>query len=199
MNEQRTGIEPHPDRLNFHFVLKWLVVGVIIFVGIFGGVYSGLTLSQNGFSTGLSEKYQNSTNLDIGERFPDYQLYDPINNTQTTVTQLLSQGPALLVFSSRSCGACEEMISFWRKRVLEKIDHNIQLVWVYDSNETAPSTNVLSQYNVKMLVTDRGSQMTEDGISGTPTLIGLDRTSKIVFIVTGFSRTVGSDFINKSL
>ncbi|MCH9032804.1 MAG: hypothetical protein IIB00_11185, partial [candidate division Zixibacteria bacterium] len=71
-------------------VLKSLIAGIVIFAGIAGGIYTGMAFSGKGL-LGLSPAdLPNNTYLDLGERFPDYTLWNPKDSSEITVAQLAS-------------------------------------------------------------------------------------------------------------
>lgn len=176
--------------------LKWILAGLIIFIGVSAGIYTGLALSQQGYGLPAGENSSNLTYLEIGQEFPNYSLRDASNGRLVTVSELSNQGPVLLVFVSSGCGACVAMEQYWRRKVFDQLDSQIQLIWVYDSTETIAANSLPAEYGVRIVQTARRSQSDEDGITATPTLIGLNRDRRIQFIVVGFDRNVRSDFIN---
>ena len=91
---------------------------------------------------------------------------------------------------------------YWRKMVVSELRADIQLALVFDMDGwtgTLDTTSNLFFPGVRIFTTDRQAQREDDGIAGTPILVGLGRNSEIRFISPGFNRQVGSEFINKHL
>jgi len=145
------------------FALKAIVAGIVIFAGIGGGVYVGLSASGKSAFTGLRpENLQNTTNLNIGDTFPDYTLMDLKSGEQMSVSEMRKRGPLLLAYVSNTCGACESMATFWRKRkVLEKVRGDIQVAMVYDKDdfiENGSEENILDTPGAMSLSASRADE-----------------------------------------
>ena len=182
------------------FMLKWLFAAACLFVGISGGVYTGMDLSGRTLGEPSPEARENSTFLDVGEMFPDYELLNVIDSTVIRVSDLTAISSVLLVFASSSCSACDMMNTFWRKRVLPKLAADVQVVWVFDAFESlSPENYDRLPKRVKIVTTQRDEQFTEDGITATPTLIGIQRGGAIGFIINGFDRRIGAEFVQDNI
>ena len=183
-------------------VLKSLIAGIVIFAGIAGGIYTGMAFSGKGL-LGLSPAdLPNNTYLDLGERFPDYTLWNPKDSSEITVAQLASQGPVLLVCVSSNCGACRTMAGYWKRKEIANLRDDIQVALVYDKDELMYEGGldaILDFPGSLVLGIDRSGDETDDGISATPTFVALNTHGKIEMIMTGFRRDVGSKFINELL
>jgi peroxiredoxin len=182
------------------FILKSVIVGIVIFVGIAGGIYTGSLLASQKSDQPSADALRNRTFLEIGDSFPDYQFKDVFGGTQTGVSQLAGRGPVLLAFVSRGCDACEHMLSQWRRKVMSQMDKRIQVVLVYAEDEGSPEELREAPVPGTLVVTtDRKSQKKIDGITSSPVLIGLDPQGKITMIISGFDSNVGSGYFNKHL
>jgi len=193
---------PPPAKANaYRFVVKWLVAGGILFAALAGGIYTGLSATPHRAQT-TPESLQHPALLDLGDRFPDYELVDPVAHTRTTVAALTAEGPVLLLFVSESCNICRNLGRYWRKKVVPALRDDIQLALVFDVGDwsgTLDSTGDLFLPGARIFTTDREAQRGDDGIVGTPILVGLGTDSRIRFISPGFNREVGSEFINAYL
>lgn len=182
------------------FVLRWIIGGIIIFIGVTGGVYTGSLIASKGQNGPSPDALSNRTFLEIGDSFPDYPLNDVFGGTQTSVAQLTARGPVLLTFVSRGCDACEHMLNQWRRKVIGRLNKKIQVVLVYAADEGSPEELREAPVPGTLVVTtDRKNQKKIDGITSSPILIGLDLHSKITMIISGFDSNVGSDYLNKHL
>ena len=183
-------------------VLKSLVAGIVIFVGIAGGIYTGMAFSNKGLLGVSPADLPNSSYLDLGEQFPNYTLWNPKDGTETTVAKLVSRGPTLLVFVSSTCGACKTMAGYWKRKEISNLRDDIQIALVYDKDELMSEygmADILDLPGSLVLGIDRSANKTDDGISATPTFVALNTDGKIEMIMTGFRRDIGSKFLNELL
>ena len=181
------------------FAAKWVIAGVIIFGGIAGGVYTGMALTGHEPWQPSQKAMTNQTLLEIGEEFPDYMLTDASDSTQLSISDLCERGPVLLTFVSRTCNACGMINTYWTKKVALGVDPSIQLTWVYNEYEGPPQEeDIQPPPQVRIVTTERSSQLATDGIVATPTLIGLGQDRRILFILYGFDKNVDEKYINEN-
>lgn len=182
--------------------LRWLFAGVVAFFALAGGTYVGYSKAfQDGFASQQVAALNRSL-LDLGDKFPNYELFRVDSGTETTVSQLLSDGPVLLIFMSRTCPACEMMEAYWAKKVVPNLRTDIQLVCVYGDDEWpgADTLGIGAPFGRALVTTTTWEDQKEaDGMTATPTLVALDATGTIRLLATGFSRTVSSDLVNELL
>lgn len=186
-----------------HFLGKAIIASVLIFVGVGSGVYVGTVLSNNGIIGGNSAGVlTNSSYLEIGDTFPDYAVVDYETGQELSISVISNQKPTLLLFVSSACGACMTMAAYMRDKIIDGLDREIQIVMIYDSDELEyleDNSILLNIPGSKTLGTNRHEQIQQDGIYVTPTLVALDTSGKIKFVMTGFSKNLNAEIINESI
>lgn len=192
-------INPPPAHL-LPYVVKWLAAGVVIFAGIAGGVYTGYTRALHNSRENEATATRNETYLDVGDPFPACKLYHPATAQETTVPQIVARGPAIMLYLSYACGACEAMAGYWTRKVVPELRDDIQIVCVYDDRVWQPAQTEAAPFSRGIIMTaDREAQKDMDGISATPTLVAVDTQGIIRLVCTGFDRSVNSDVLNALL
>lgn len=141
--------------------------------------------------------------MDIGDTLPDYALVHLGSQESMSARRAISGKCAVLLFLSRSCGACRTMLDFWKERVIPHLRSDIAILAIYDENEwagpdQAEGREVLMP-DIPVMTTHRADYEDFDGIQVTPSLIAVDRQGHIALISTGFSRTITSDLLNRLL
>lgn len=182
------------------FVLKAIVSALVIFAGVAGGIYTGLAL--RGTARVNPEGLLNSTYLSIGERFPDYELWDTDAGENKNISDVVRDAPAVLLFLSQQCGACRTMLTHWQKRVIPTLRQDIRIILIYDDVKPPSDESLVYPDIVRRAIvatTNRTEQRDDDGIVGTPTLVALDNHMTIRFIVSGFDRQIDSEFMGRHL
>ena len=94
------------------------------------------------------------------------------------------------------------MMTVWQRKEAALLRSDVQLVLVFSDEDWTgedPTANGLIITGARAFVADRQRERDKDGIITTPTLVGLDRGSRIRFISTGFDRQVNVEFINENL
>lgn len=201
MNRRPLWKKGRPPPRTVGFVGKWLVAGLILFAAIAGGIYTGLSAGPRTPEI-TRESLQNPAYLALGDRFPDYALYEPLGEKTISVSALAAQGPTLLIFVSETCNICQALGRYWRKMVVPGLREDIQLILVFDQEDwtgTLASDHPLLLLGARIFTTERAAQREEDGMVGTPIVVGLGPNAEIRFISPGLNRQVGSEFINKYL
>lgn len=189
--------EPFPYT---QFAIKAAVAIVVIILGVAGGILSSDAVTRQRAID--PQVLANQSFLEVGDLFPDYELQLEGDKSTVSVSDLLTRGPAILVFVSDQCNACDVFGNQWQKRVMPRLRKDIQVVLIYDADEAKIST---SQPLPSLLPgsvvasTDRATQKSEDGITATPTVVALDQGGRLRFIVTGYDRRVDGEFINDNL
>ena len=179
------------------FAIKALIAGIVCFCGIAGGIYFGMTASGLGAFQMMPEALPNTSYLSVDDVFPDFDLLEAGAQIPVTVSELASESPTLLVFVSASCGACEQMAAFWRKRTVHELEDSIQIALVYDENDLPnPHGELLDIPGARVFSADRASHAAEDGILSTPTFVGLDRSSRVLFVHSGFTPKLDGKVLN---
>lgn len=186
-----------------HFIVKAIIAGVLIFLGVGGGVYVGTALSNRGIFKDTSPGgFSNNSYLEIGTKFPDYTLVDHETGQETSVAKLAAQKPTLLLFVSSACGACMTMVAYLRDNIIDNLDREPQIIMIYNSEQLdymEDNSLLLDIPGSRIFGTNRHEQIQQDGIYVTPTLVGLDSDREIKFVMTGFSRKLNAEFINKNI
>lgn len=182
------------------FAVKALISAVVIVGGVAGGIYTGLAMNRS--SDQDPAGFDNFTYLEVGESFPNYEVWSTAAGKSVRLSDLTNNGPLLIVFERPDCGACRDMTRFWNKSVMAKLDPQIRVAVIYDDSDQdaiskLPAKMQLS--NVYSCFMDRSAENKGDGITATPTVIGLGRQLEIRFIVSGFNRSVDAEFINDHL
>jgi len=180
------------------FIVKSLIAAVIVAVGIVVGMYAGTLLtSPNAPASGV---IHNQSYLVEGDLFPDYELWDVNRRAELQVSDVLKDGPALLVFMNHHCTACHMMLEKWKESVIPELQRPIRVVLVYDDADpppedwqpyTSPTGNVLT------VTTNRGDQHDEDGIEATPTLVAVGTDGRIKLVATGYQRRIDAEMLNQ--
>lgn len=200
MDTMKESAHSGPDTINSRFIIKWIIAAVIICAGVGGGIYAGFALSNEGYGLPSEQALKNTTYLEIGQQFPDYELKDYRSGMKLKVSHLIQKGPMLLVFVSSHCGACEAMNTYWEKRIVQHLDKDIQLYWVYDvleeENRGFDSTALPA---ARVMTTMRAKQMSSDGITSTPTFVGITSDRNIALVINGFDKNVDADYFNDRL
>ena len=166
-------------------------------------IAAGITLGGRwlGASNELTpERIQQRSYLEIGDTIPDYSLHDPISGEDIRVSDLWRRGPLLLILAGMDCPHCKGMMKRWPRMVIPELASDIQIVLLFGQNDWSGkdvTANGLILPRMTAYVTDRETQVEEDGLAGTPTVVGIGEDGRIRFISPGDNPGVGSKFINK--
>jgi hypothetical protein len=200
MDTMKESTHAGQDAINSRFIVKWIIAAVIICAGVGGGIYAGFALSNEGYGLPSEQALKNTTYLEIGQQFPDYELKDQISGMKLKVSTLNERGSLLFAFVSSHCGACEAMNKYWEKRIVQHLDKDIHLIWVYDAfeeeNKGFDSTALAA---ARVMTTDRAKQIGTDGITATPTFVGITSDRNIALVVNGFDKNIDADYFNDRL
>jgi hypothetical protein len=179
--------------------LRWLAGTAFLTLAIALGILlGGRWLAAN--NRLIPEQIRHGSYLDLGGVFPNYVLADPRSGLATDVLTLSHNAPLLLILAGRECPHCEHMMKHWRKKVLPHLTDGIQVALIFDAEDWSgadPTANGLVSEGIKAYVTDRRAQIEDDGLAGTPLVVGLGTDGRIRFISPGDNPLVGSEFINK--
>jgi thiol-disulfide isomerase/thioredoxin len=181
---------------------RWLLACAVLAVGVAGGVYTGSALVA-WFGTDPASSLTNYSLLDAGDRFPDYTMYALGDQHELSLSGIVGDRPALLLFLAQECGYCRLLLSFWEKRVLPQLHSDVIVILIFDRAELP--LEEIEEYrlgyvgDLLIVAMDRTLHKTDDGIVSTPTIVALGPDMGIVFIQSGFDRGVTADFINERL
>lgn len=155
----------------------WVTIAAGVYLGMFISVRSGLTGSGN--QTIPQDKMHNSTNLEIGDQFPDLQIADNDGNA-INIGTLLNGQKAIIAFVAEGCKPCHDLMEYFRTS--EIIAENQYRVIILSQEPAAfiPLTD-LPVYSIT------SDMMDALHIQGMPTMIGVDGTKghNIVKFATG--------------
>ncbi len=200
MDVTKESAQSGQDTINSRFIIKWVIAAVIICAGVGGGIYAGFALSNEGYGLPSEQVMKNTTYLEIGQQFPDYELKDYASGETIKVSDLGKKGSALLVFVSSHCSACEMMNTYWERRIVNHLDKDIQLIWVYDAmEEESKGFDSTALPSARVVTTVRAKQMSNDGITATPTFVGITSDRSIALVLNGFDKNIDADFFNDRL
>jgi hypothetical protein len=203
MDREALSTQPHrcaTERF-LRFLWRYIAAGSIAFVAIAGGIYFGFSLAVRNASSGPAIDSLNESYLEVGDSVPAYQFRDARSNQLATLAGLVGQKPAILLFVSHSCRACEALAAYWERKVIPDIAPDFVVLEVHDDDERR--TDSLARKPPGLLVgaiqvfMDRESYATSDGIFATPTVVALDGDHRVALICSGFHRSVGADLIRK--
>lgn len=182
-------------------LLVFTFLGLVVLVlGVAGGIRLGLSSGRVGQITAVS--FRNSSLLDVGETFPDYVVRPLLGGESQKLSAITRRSPALLIFASDQCSACEAQFKFWKKRVVPMLNRDIGIVVVFSEGDYTPSDAqqlLALMPRASAVVTARERQSEIDGILATPTTIGVDQGLTIKFVVTGHDPRATADFFNDQL
>ncbi|MCB2229614.1 thioredoxin family protein [bacterium] len=175
-----------------------LLQGVALFVLIAGGIVTGLYIADKLGITGsvmasslTAGDLQNKSRFAVGERLPDLQLTDRIDQP-VSMDKLLHGQKTLLAFVSNGCGACEQFTArFERPNALP--DDSYQVVLVSSAPEYFFENSPLPSYRVPQSVLD------EYEVFGMPTLVGIDDEGTMKFVSTGYAPAMDGSFLESAL
>ena len=190
-----------PQRIKRHLLLQWLLAGVVIAVAVGVGVYVGLTQALDRQEKRTQREFPNQNFLEAGELFPSYTLWDVVRRDSTSMDEIVSEGPVVLLFMSPGCSACRTLATYFEKRIEPHLRADIQILCIFDERELdgVDSGELLWPGRARTLVADRASQVNEDGISAFPTLVALDGRRVIRIIATGIQRSLDAEVLNRTL
>lgn len=189
---------PHVHRMSVS-MLRLLAGALILTLAIAGGILLGGRWLQASNAV-TPDRIQHRAYLSIGDVFPDYALHDPVNCSHIRASDLWRRAPLLLILVATDCPHCKAMMKRWPRMVIPELASDIQVVLIFDQRDWSGedrTANGLTLPRMTAYVTDRETQVEEDGLAGTPTLIGIGKDGRIRFISPGDNPQVGSEFINK--
>lgn len=185
------------------FVLKAIVALVVILVGVGGGIFIGSTMTGQEFGSLSPEDLPNNSLFEIGEVFPNYKFTESDSDNDFEIRNFTNnKGRTLLIIVSPTCEPCHVFADFWNKKIIDKIDEDVNILLVFDSSEVEtsnPDEKPLTLNRSIAVTTNRFEQSRSDRLLGTPTIVGLDSDCRIKFISSGFSPALDAEFINKNL
>jgi hypothetical protein len=171
-----------------------------MFIAAAGGVYVGINVALRSRAHD-PDSFQNRTFLSIGQKLPNYELWHSGSHTKHHINDIARRGSVILVFMSSACGVCNTMVTFWNQHVIPELDDNVKLISIYDDDDWRDMDSVsrpTSFAGAEIYTTDR-KKTALDGITATPSVIGLSERATIEFIVTGFDRRLDPSFLNGNL
>jgi len=201
----KKAVSTQPDRVATerfrHLLMRHIAAGSIAFLAIAGGIYVGFSLAVRNASDGSAIESLNDSYLDVGDSIPAYQFLDPRFNQQVTLARLVGRKPAILLFVSQSCGACEAMAAYWERKIIPDLAPDFVVLEVHDDDERskdslAPKPRGLLSGAIQ-LFTDRELYAASDGIFATPTIVAIDSDQRVALVCSGFHRSVGADVIRQ--
>lgn len=185
------------------FLVKSIIALFVIFLGVGGGIYVGSAFSGKKIGSISPEDLPNSSLLEIGEIFPDYEFANLTSGEVFNISDFAKKnGRTILMIVSPTCEPCHVLADFWNKKIEPKIDDDVNVLLVFDSLETVISDSAEKPLVMQRAIsvnTDRSEQAKSDRMQGTPTIVGLDAGCRIKFISSGFTQDLNARFINKFL
>lgn len=197
---QPTSDQGRSGARNMPVVVKWILAAVLTVICTAGGVYIGFTAGLSGVAGSDIPRFENRTILAEGTKFPNYEIWDTERAEKTTVADVAASGPMLLIFMSRECSACMSMVHYWNDRVVPELDGRVKIVCLFDDDDWYGGTNPDSLVRPRgsyVYTADRGEQVDEDGMTGTPAFVAIDSDRTIKLVVSGFDRRLRADVISK--
>ena len=174
------------------FIIKAAILCVTIAAGVYLGMFIAVKsgLSGGGATTIAPDNMRNSTNLEIGDQFPDLQIIDTDGNL-VNISTLLDGRKTMVAFVAEGCKPCHELMEYLRtSETIREKQLNVLIV----TQEPAAFTPLteLPVYEVSQAV------MNTLSIQGMPTLIGVE-SKKGLNIVKFATGGFGYDFTESIL
>lgn len=181
--------------------VKYLLTGVLIFVGISGGIYVGYALTGGQKGRFQSEDISPDQGghdpqpfVKEGDIFPTLPCVLP-DSTPSDIKSIIGSGRAVILFSHPGCQPCKDLIEYWRAQVRPNIKKPILFViaidysnWPYEGDLNGLGEVVLVRY-------DRYEAKRLYNIITMPTLFGIDKGGRIKVVQAQFPGNLSREFM----
>lgn len=173
-----------------------IIGSFIAFLGISLGIYAGFALTGNKMKVLEVPVSQSASSanremyISPGDNFPDEFYYDSIGNS-FDFHELLKDKKTILVFSLWGCGPCTDFIKDFLGKMVHHLQPEIQVVFIEDKNNPdIPPEYVEQASQLKIVFVDMSQWVTTYDLSMWPTIIGVDKESKILHIQFGYPKAI---------
>jgi hypothetical protein len=171
---------------------------ILAFIGVVGGIYVGNYLTGRTTNSGLAapigdadamldEKY---VSFAAGDAFP----LEPITYTDGSEGQfetLLRDRKSLLLFVSRDCEPCIDMLDFWKTNIIARLRPEVQVVaCLADDQSTLPPEYVGLVEDMTVVYYDGPRWRDVYELKFNPLIVGVDESGIVKHIQFGFNRYV---------
>ena len=180
--------------------MRFLTVAVGCVLALFGGVLG--YLSSAPIQRTLSADAPTMCYFEQNDPFPDHECIVEGTAGIARLSSFTSSGPVVLVFISKLCEPCWQLVHHWDSEIRQNLPPTIKVVWMVDQAEWPLSDgqmNLLRGAGGTVVTSDRAKQLAIDGIDLTPTLVGLDSHQRMAFVHHGYSPNLRASHIARWL
>lgn len=189
--------------------VKIIFGGVIVFIGIFGGIYVGnamINKQPESPITILSKNNQQENELDAqfvnfnpGDLFP-LESYTDNQNQVGNFEDLLQNKSTILLFVSLTCGPCHDLLKFWKHRIKDKVKKNVQVIVCIRNEDGKIPDEFAGLLDGMQVIRFDGSYWKETyDMSFWPTVVSVDYSGFVEHIQFGFENYLDYQIANKYL
>ncbi len=174
-------------------VLFIIGIGLTAFLGILAGNY----LSSRKTQPAEINPSVNQIAFEPGDRLPNAKLKN-LAGEEINLHNLISNKKSILLFLTIGNSMCEEELSKWMK-FLPKLSSNYTILGIFpEPLNQLQSYQIEKNINFTILNDPLAVFVSKNKITSFPTVIGVNRKQKVVFIHTEyFTGTTPQDFLKK--
>jgi thiol-disulfide isomerase/thioredoxin len=177
---------------------KYVLLGIIGFVVIAGGVFTGIFVSvKTGLASdvfgdaSIPQEFHNNTVIKTGDAVPEIIGTTPDGST-TTLAEYLDGQPGVVAYVSNGCDPCHKMAEhFQNSEALKNGEFRLVLI-------SLDPQFFVDEYGYDALQID-ASTTEELQLFATPTMFGIRPDGTVGFVVSGFSPDLGDEYFLKYL
>ncbi|MEW5922972.1 MAG: redoxin domain-containing protein [Candidatus Zixiibacteriota bacterium] len=176
------------------FIIKAVIICVTIAAGVYLGMFIAVRtgLTGGGNQQMPPDQMRNTTNLEIGDQFPDLQIADADGN-QISINTLLDGRKTIVAFVAEGCKPCHDLMEYFKTSEVIREKQLGVLILTQDPTAFAPLTD-FPVYGVT------AELMNALSIQGMPTLIGVESKKGlniVKFATGGFGYDFTEGILNK--
>jgi len=177
-------------------LMSKILFGLFAFVIISGGVYVGVTLSVNtGLATELNNytlgaEINNNSSFKLESTLSSFEVFTKDGNTTISDSLLLAE-KSIVGFVENGCEPCLIFLEYLKTADLENNGYSIVLL----SSDLEFIPDELKKYAYLI----SGDVLEQLQIHTSPTIIGIDKSLSIKFVLGGFNKVFDIEYITKYL
>ncbi|MEE9441506.1 MAG: redoxin domain-containing protein [candidate division Zixibacteria bacterium] len=192
------GINDTSTKTNLMYIM---VGGLVVFLAISLAIPVGMALSgQSGIGELSPETLPNRTNLTIGQTAPALELKN-LNGRPVSWADITQGKPTVVAVVLPGCQPCERILNWWENNGYKngKNGINIVLLASLSSSEIEFETIMMYEHLFPIYTTGINNMRENYGITGYPTMFGLDSKNDIKFVTHSFLRELDYEFFKEYL